>query len=101
LIIFEDADLDRAADIAMMANFYSTGQVCTNGTRVFIHESIKSTFEEKLLERIQNVRLGDPTHPETNFGPLVSKPHFEKVMRYIEQGEAEGAGSPKRTFWMR
>lgn len=91
LIIFEDADLDRAADIAMMANFYSTGQVCTNGTRVFIHESIKSTFEEKLLERIQNVRLGDPTHPETNFGPLVSKPHFEKVMRYIEQGEAEGA----------
>lgn len=49
LIIFEDADLDKAADIAMMANFYSSGQVCTNGTRVFIPDALKSRFEQKSL----------------------------------------------------
>ncbi len=91
LIIFEDADLDRAADIAMMANFYSTGQVCTNGTRVFIHESIKTAFEEKLLERIKRIKMGDPLNPHTNLGPLVSEPHYEKVLHFIELGKKEGA----------
>lgn len=91
LIIFEDADLDRAADIAMMANFYSTGQVCTNGTRVFIQESRKAEFEAKLLERVTHITMGDPTNIATNLGPLVSKPHYEKVLSYIESGKKEGA----------
>lgn len=91
LIIFKDADLDRAADIAMMANFYSTGQVCTNGTRVFIHESIKKIFEEKLLERIKRIKMGDPLDPETNLGPLVSETHYQKVLQFIELGKKEGA----------
>ncbi|MGU2528423.1 aldehyde dehydrogenase family protein, partial [Pseudomonas aeruginosa] len=60
LIIFPDADLDRAADIAVMANFFSSGQVCTNGTRVFIHRSQQARFEAKVLERVQRIRLGDP-----------------------------------------
>lgn len=47
LIVCEDANLDLAADIAMMANFYSSGQVCTNGTRVFVPARLKSAFEEK------------------------------------------------------
>ena len=91
LIVFADADLERAADVAMMANFYSSGQVCTNGTRVFVHRSIKQAFEEKIVERVQRVRLGDPLQMQTNFGPLVSFAHMESVLHYIASGRAEGA----------
>ncbi|SFN20581.1 betaine aldehyde dehydrogenase [Izhakiella capsodis] len=91
LIILPDADIDQAADIAMMANFYSSGQVCTNGTRVFVHRSQKATFEQALLLRTSRIRLGQPTHAETNFGPLVSFAHMENVLRYIRLGQQEGA----------
>lgn len=85
-VILPDADIDQAVDGAMMANFFSTGQVCTNGTRVFIPQSIKSTFEKKLLEKVQHIRPGDVFDMNTNFGPLVSKPHYEKVISYIKHG---------------
>lgn len=91
LIVFADADLDRAADIAMMANFYSSGQVCTNGTRVFVHRSVQEDFEERLLTRVRRIRMGDPLDPATNFGPLASFPHRDKVLGLIESGKAEGA----------
>ncbi|KFF65006.1 betaine-aldehyde dehydrogenase [Pectobacterium brasiliense] len=91
LIIFDDADLDKAADIAMMANFFSSGQVCTNGTRVFIPQALQAQFEEKILARVQRIRIGDPTDEQVNFGPLVSFPHRESVLRYIENGKREGA----------
>ncbi|MEI7379291.1 betaine-aldehyde dehydrogenase [Pectobacterium versatile] len=91
LIIFDDADLDKAADIAMMANFFSSGQVCTNGTRVFIPQALQAQFEEKILTRVQRIRIGDPTDEQVNFGPLVSFPHRESVLRYIESGKREGA----------
>lgn len=52
LIVFEDANVNLAADIAMMANFYSSGQVCTNGTRVFIPARMKSAFEQTILSRV-------------------------------------------------
>ena len=91
LIVFEDADLNRAADIAMMANFYSAGQVCTNGTRVFVPNTILRAFEAKILERVRRIRLGDPLNPDTNMGPLASFPHLEKVLGLIESGKAEGA----------
>ncbi|TLX53882.1 betaine-aldehyde dehydrogenase [Stutzerimonas nosocomialis] len=91
LIVFEDADLNRAADIAMMANFYSTGQVCTNGTRVFVPRALLSRFEGKLLERIRRIRLGDPLDERTNFGPLTSFAHLEKVLGYIATGRQQGA----------
>jgi betaine-aldehyde dehydrogenase len=91
LIIFEDANLNRAADIAVMANFYSSGQVCTNGTRVFVPRSLQARFEAKVLERVQRIRLGDPTDDTTNFGPLVSFAHMENVLGYIAKGKEEGA----------
>ncbi|MDO9625861.1 MAG: betaine-aldehyde dehydrogenase [Pseudomonas sp.] len=91
LIIFEDADLDRAADIAVMANFYSSGQVCTNGTRVFVPRMLQARFESKILERVKRIRLGDPQIEATNFGPLVSFAHMESVLGYIEKGRSEGA----------
>lgn len=91
LIIFEDADLDRAADIAVMANFYSSGQVCTNGTRVFVPRMLQARFETKVLERVKRIRLGDPMVESTNFGPLTSVAHMESVLGYIEKGRSEGA----------
>lgn len=86
LIVLPDADLNSAVDGAMMANFFSTGQVCTNGTRVFIPKSMKPAFESLLLEKIKLVRPGDLMDPNTNFGPLVSKVHHEKVLKYINHG---------------
>ena len=91
LIIFDDADLDRAADTAMMANFYSSGQVCTNGTRVFIPTTMKAAFEAKILERVARIRIGNPEDENTNFGPLVSFAHMESVLGYIAKGKEEGA----------
>ncbi|UTX59856.1 betaine-aldehyde dehydrogenase [Klebsiella michiganensis] len=91
LIVCEDANLDLAADIAMMANFYSSGQVCTNGTRVFIPARLKAAFEEKILAHVARIRPGDPFAESTNFGPLVSFPHRDNVLRYIAIGKQEGA----------
>lgn len=91
LIIFDDADLDLAADIAMMANFYSSGQVCTNGTRVFIPTTLQHTFEQKILQRLPYIHMGDPLDPNTNFGPISSFPHMEKVLGFIESGKQQGA----------
>ncbi|MBK4997942.1 betaine-aldehyde dehydrogenase [Pseudomonas sp. S31] len=91
LLIFSDADLDKAADIAMMANFYSSGQVCTNGTRVFVPAALQAAFEAKIVERVARIRVGDPVDENTNFGPLVSFQHMESVLAHIEQGKAEGA----------
>ncbi len=91
LIICDDADIDLAADIAMMANFYSSGQVCTNGTRVFVPNRIKTLLEETLLARVACIRAGDPMDETTNFGPLVSFPHMKKVLTFIESGKEQGA----------
>lgn len=91
LIVFDDADLERAVDGAMMANFYSSGQVCTNGTRVFVHRSLLNAFERRLLQKIENIKSGDPRDPEVNFGPLVSEEHCEKVVSYLKLGKEEGA----------
>ncbi|MBW5801532.1 betaine-aldehyde dehydrogenase [Halomonas elongata] len=91
LIVFDDADLDRAADAAMMANFYSSGQICTNGTRVFVDRRVKDAFEAKIAERVARIKAGDPMDPTVNFGPLVSFEHQEKVLSYIALGKQEGA----------
>lgn len=91
LIICEDADLDRAADIAVMANFYSSGQVCTNGTRVFIPRAFKAEFEQKIVERVSRIQCGDPQDPNTNFGPVIGFNHLENVLGYLEKGKSEGA----------
>ncbi|AOA58714.1 betaine-aldehyde dehydrogenase [Acinetobacter larvae] len=91
LVICDDADINKAADIAMMANFFSSGQVCTNGTRVFIPKAMQHDFEQALLARVQNIRLGDPLDSKTNFGPVNSFQHMEHVLRYIEIGKQQGA----------
>jgi betaine-aldehyde dehydrogenase len=91
LIIFEDAKLDNAVSGALLANFYSSGQVCSNATRVFVHSSIKAAFLERLVKRVSAMRVGDPMDPATQVGALVSEQHMQKVLSYIDRGRAEGA----------
>lgn len=91
LVVFDDANLERAADIAMSANFFSSGQVCTNGTRVFVERGVIDTFEALILERVKRIRVGAPDDPSTNFGPLASAAQLEKVLGFIESGKREGA----------
>jgi betaine-aldehyde dehydrogenase len=91
LIIFDDADVENAVGGAMLANFYSTGQVCSNGTRVFVQKGIHDRFLDRLTERTKNIRIGDPLDPDTQMGPLINKSQHDKVTGYIEIGKAEGA----------
>ncbi|TKT81193.1 betaine-aldehyde dehydrogenase [Aquamicrobium sp. LC103] len=91
LIVFEDADLENAIGGAMLGNFYSTGQVCSNGTRVFVHKGLHDRFIDRLVERTKNIRIGDPLDPDTQMGPLINKAQHEKVAAYIETGRQEGA----------
>jgi betaine-aldehyde dehydrogenase len=91
LVIFDDADIDQAVSAAMLANFYTQGEICTNGTRVFVHESVYDSFLEKLVSRTRKLKIGDPMDPTTQVGAQVSKGHADTVMGYIEQGKAEGA----------
>jgi betaine-aldehyde dehydrogenase len=91
LIVFADADLDNAVSGALLANFYSSGQVCSNATRVFVHASVKSAFLERLIERVSAMRIGDPMDPATQVGALISEQHMHKVLGYIARGRAQGA----------
>jgi betaine-aldehyde dehydrogenase len=90
LIIFDDAKLDNAVAGALLANFYSSGQVCSNGTRVFVHRNIKTAFLERLVARVNAMKIGDPLAPDTQVGALISEAHMQKVLSYIERGRAEG-----------
>jgi betaine-aldehyde dehydrogenase len=91
LIIFDDADLEDAVGGAILANFYSSGQVCSNGTRVFVQKGIKDRFLKRLKERTEQAVLGDPLDEATNFGPMVSAAQMNIVLGYINKGVEEGA----------
>jgi acyl-CoA reductase-like NAD-dependent aldehyde dehydrogenase len=94
LIVFDDADLENAIGGAMLGNFYSTGQVCSNGTRVFVQSGIHDRFVERLVERTKKIRIGDPLDPETQMGPLVNKSQHDKVTDYIAVGKPKVQRSP-------
>ncbi|KAM8930330.1 4-trimethylaminobutyraldehyde dehydrogenase [Pelodytes ibericus] len=91
LIIFPDSDLDNAVNGAMMANFLTQGQVCCNGTRVFVHRSILEKFTEKVLEKVKKIKIGDPLLEDTRMGPLINRPHMEKVLGFLNIAREQGA----------
>lgn len=91
LVIFDDADLEDAVGGAILGNFYSSGQVCSNGTRVFVQRGIKEAFLARLAERLGGAVIGDPLDEATSFGPMVSEGQLGIVERYIATGVAEGA----------
>lgn len=91
LIIFDDADLEDAVGGAILGNFYSSGQVCSNGTRVFVQKGIKDKFIKRLKERTEQAVMGDPLDEATTFGPMVSAAQMNIVLGYIDKGVQEGA----------
>ena len=91
MIVFDDANIENAVSGAILGNFYSSGQVCSNGTRVFVHKAIKEAFLNRLTERLGNAVIGDPMDPATSFGPMVSERQMNIALGYVEKGQAEGA----------
>lgn len=89
ILVFDDADLDNAVSGALLGNFYTQGEVCSNGTRVFVHAALYERFLERAAERTARIRIGDPMHPDTQLGALISREHMERVLAYIEQGKRE------------
>ena len=91
MIVFDDADIENAVSGAILGNFYSSGQVCSNGTRVFVQKNIKEAFLRRLSERLDHAKIGDPMDEDVSFGPMVSENQMNIALGYIEKGKAEGA----------
>ncbi|MCB1883672.1 MAG: betaine-aldehyde dehydrogenase [Geminicoccaceae bacterium] len=91
ILVFDDADLESAATGAILGNFYSAGQICSNGTRVFVQKGVKDAFLARLAERTARIRVGDPMDEATQLGPMVSEAQRGKVLAYVARAEAEGA----------
>jgi betaine-aldehyde dehydrogenase len=91
LIVFDDADIGNAISAAMLGNFYTQGEICSNATRVFVHRSVHDAFLEEAVRRTEAIHVGDPLDPTTQMGPLISAQHLEKVLGYIEAGRLDGA----------
>jgi betaine-aldehyde dehydrogenase len=91
LIVFSDAHLDNAVSGALLGNFYSAGEVCSNGTRVFVQRELRAAFLERLVARAAAMRVGDPMDPATQVGALISEEHMEKVLGLIARGREQGA----------
>ena len=91
VIIFDDADLENAINGALGANFFSTGQVCSNGTRIFVQQGLYDKFIEKITERTQVIKVGDPFKTDTQMGPLVSEEHYKKVSSFMSLAKESNA----------
>ncbi|NVK14423.1 MAG: 5-carboxymethyl-2-hydroxymuconate semialdehyde dehydrogenase [Rhodobacteraceae bacterium] len=91
VVVFDDADLDRALDAAIFMIYSLNGERCTSSSRLLVQESIADAFEAKLIERVNNIKVGHPLDPATEVGPLIHKVHFDKVTSYFETAKQDGA----------
>jgi acyl-CoA reductase-like NAD-dependent aldehyde dehydrogenase len=90
-VVFEDADLEAAANGIIAGVFAATGQTCMAGSRVVVHESVHDELVRLVAERANAIKLGDPNDPETEMGPVANPPQYEKVLGYLDKAKAEGA----------
>jgi len=90
-IIFDDADRDQAIAGSLFTSFYNSGQICTSGTRLLVQRDARDEIVEQFVERARKIRVGDPAHPETQLGPLISQEQMDRVTGYIEEGKSGGA----------
>jgi aldehyde dehydrogenase (NAD+) len=90
LIVMPDAELDRAVEAAFAGAFWSAGQKCTASRRLIVHESVYDAFREKLLARVATAKVGDPSDPGTEVGPVVNERPMDEILAAIERGQAEG-----------
>jgi aminomuconate-semialdehyde/2-hydroxymuconate-6-semialdehyde dehydrogenase len=88
--VLDDADLDLAVSLAV-EQFDNAGQVCLAAVRLLVHERIAGAFRERFLARAAALRQGDPRDEATDLGPLISRPHFERVSGFVERALADGA----------
>lgn len=91
LVIFDDAKIASAVKATLLANFYTQGEICSNGTRVYVHKQIKERFTNQLVAATGRLVLGDPLDPSTEVGSLISPEQMESVLKYIDLGKQEGA----------
>lgn len=91
VIVFDDADLQRALDAVVFMIYSLNGERCTSSSRLLVHDSIHDWFVEKLTERVKALRVGDPLDPATEVGPLIHSVHCEKVRSYVNKAVEEGA----------
>jgi 5-carboxymethyl-2-hydroxymuconic-semialdehyde dehydrogenase len=91
VIVFDDADLERALDAVIFMIYSINGERCTSSSRLFIQDTIREEFEARLVERVNNIKVGHPLDPATEIGPLVTQEHFDKVTSYFDIAKADGA----------
>jgi 5-carboxymethyl-2-hydroxymuconic-semialdehyde dehydrogenase len=91
VIVFDDADLDRALDAAIFMIYSLNGERCTSSSRLLVQRSVHDEFIEKLAVRVAKIKVGHPLDPATEIGPLIHPTHFEKVMSYMEVARSDGA----------
>lgn len=90
-IVCRSADIDAAVEGAALSTIFNKGEVCLAGSRVFVHQSVKEEFTEKLVRTLESVRVGDPLDPATQLGALASRAQYDKVLGYFDIGRDEGA----------
>src|SRR5207237_10785672 len=90
LIAMADADLDRAVEAAYAGAFWSAGQKCTATRRIYVEAPVYDEFRQRLLDRIESGKLGDPADPATEVGPIVNEKQLNDVLEAIERGKQEG-----------
>ncbi|MFC6689320.1 5-carboxymethyl-2-hydroxymuconate semialdehyde dehydrogenase [Jhaorihella thermophila] len=91
VIVFDDADLDRALDAVIFMIYSINGERCTSSSRLLVQDTIRETFESRLIERVNRIRVGHPLDPATEIGPLISEEHFAKVTSYFDIARQDGA----------
>ncbi|MFC4667860.1 5-carboxymethyl-2-hydroxymuconate semialdehyde dehydrogenase [Seohaeicola nanhaiensis] len=91
VVVFGDADLDRALDAAIFMIYSLNGERCTSSSRLLVESSVAAGFVAKLTERVKRIKVGHPLDPATEVGPLIHKTHFDKVCSYFETARSEGA----------
>ncbi|MGY3437173.1 MULTISPECIES: 5-carboxymethyl-2-hydroxymuconate semialdehyde dehydrogenase [unclassified Marinovum] len=91
VIVFDDADLERALDAVIFMIYSINGERCTSSSRLLVQDTIREAFEAKLIERVNRIKVGHPLDPATEIGPLVTQEHFDKVTGYFEIAKTDGA----------
>ena len=100
VIVFDDADLDRALDAVVFMIYSLNGERCTSSSRLLVHRSIYDDFTERLAVKLRNIPVGHPLDPATVIGPLIHPRHCEKVRSYIDLASTEGATVVSGTPWV-
>ncbi|WP_088709696.1 aldehyde dehydrogenase, partial [Noviherbaspirillum denitrificans] len=90
-IVFDDADLQQAVKGVVSGIFAASGQSCQAGSRLLVQESIHDRFVSMLVDFVSQAKMGDPSLPDTQIGPIATRPQFEKVLSYIQIAKDEGA----------